>query len=450
MYLIQEGLQRAWDNQQGWLQDFYKGGSNCSSDNSTSNSTSAAQEAKKCTREMCSCAESDDISSYSNGDTDNSSPAFDRNNNGDPFVDGDFVFQVLKSATPKDLKTALSNSARDCTGVGSGACKNELAAGVGDDRMPFASSSSGACTLTDELQSVADSAAEQLVKELAYSSKLCYLAMLHHKGALSHVHSLNCATMKECDAPPASYWENVACRMEFSQPQLLQFRIALEEHMRGIQQIAASMGIHCLEVDDSATARAEDGVGWSSLQQHHGACVGTADTLAAVWQTGMAANAVSTACSSMTTASAVVSAVLAKVAGQVAEESGYHAMVSSMSGGGAAAAEVNGCDSGLSLDFLEKATAGLGKIDQLSLRTIVYFINSLSPYQHRQMVVASYPYYPALHHIMETAVQNNICSTAAGAEASSLPAQEVSAHMQRRQAMVDSHPDLQWWRDMFA
>jgi len=64
---------------------------------------------------------------------------------------------------------------------------------------------------------------------------------------------------------------------------------------------------------------------------------------------------------------------------------------------------------------------------------------------HFFLCPAAYPYYPALDIIIGTAVQNNICSnTSAGTVA-----EEVSAHLQRRQSMLDSHPDLQWWRDMF-
>eukprot|EP00775_Hariotina_reticulata_P002205 gene2205-2520_t len=473
LLMLQDQLHQTWVTQQGWLQQNVGNGSSNCSDNSTSISTQA-REAQEWMRQTYSGATSDDVSSYSNDSTRGNSSAFD-GDDGDPFIDGNFVFRVLDAATPKDLRIAMSQSAHDWAALhtrvfssilclqelmsrvmtskdallGSEAQENELAAaaaGVRGDQLPIANSGSGVCTRTDELQALAASAAVQLVKELTYSSKLCYLGMLHQQGALSDVHSFNCATMKECDAPPVSYWQNVACKMELSQLQVLQFRIVLEEHMRGVQQIAKFIAINASKVMPSAASASGvlGDVGQLPTHQQRAAWGGTAanpERSSGRWRTEMAANPELTVQSSMTTASAVVSAVLAKIAGQAAGESA----------GQAEAAEGRSLE-GVSLPFLEKATAGLGRIRQLSLLSIIYFINSLSPYQHRQMVVASYPYYPALHHIMEVAVQKNICSsTAAEAEAPSHhPAQEVAAHMQRRQSMLDAHPGLQWWRDMFA
>jgi len=63
----------------------------------------------------------------------------------------------------------------------SGACQDEQAAAVGEDHM--ATSCSGAGTCADELQAVAASAAEQLMKEVTDSSRLSCLGMLHNPGA---------------------------------------------------------------------------------------------------------------------------------------------------------------------------------------------------------------------------------------------------------------------------
>jgi hypothetical protein len=62
-----------------------------------------------------------------------------------------------------------------------GACQDELVVAVGEDHM--ATSQSGAGTCADELQVVAASAAEQLMKEVTDSSRLSCLGMLHNPGA---------------------------------------------------------------------------------------------------------------------------------------------------------------------------------------------------------------------------------------------------------------------------
>jgi len=102
LLLIQDRLQLTWEKQQGWLQQGVMEGS--------STISQYVPEIQKWNSETHSDAESDDISSSS---IRSGSPS-DRSNNDDPFVDGDFVLQVLESATPVHLRMAMSSSARDC------------------------------------------------------------------------------------------------------------------------------------------------------------------------------------------------------------------------------------------------------------------------------------------------------------------------------------------------
>lgn len=117
-------------------------------------------------------------------------------------------------------------------------------------------------------------------------------------------------------------------------------------------------------------------------------CAAWGRTYAGVEQTMMAASSGAAVCSFMAPAMAVARAVLTKVAEKAAQESSLGSMMTVISGANPAAARVGNPDEGLSLDLLEQATAGLKRIQQLSLIFTVFFLNALSPYQHTQMVVA--------------------------------------------------------------
>jgi hypothetical protein len=167
--------------------------------------------------------------------------------------------------------------------------------------------------------------------------------------------------------------------------QLLRFRIALGENLRETEHIAASLGINLLEVMASATMNREEAMGQQLGHQH---CTAWGRISAGVEQTMMAASSSAAVHSFMAPAMAVARAVLTKVAEKAAQESSLGSMMTFISGANPAAARVGNPDEGLSLDLLEQATAGLKRIQQLSLLFTVFFLNALSPYQHTQMVVA--------------------------------------------------------------
>jgi hypothetical protein len=102
LLLTQDRLQLTWEKQQRWLQPGVMEGSSTISE--------SVPEIQKWSSKTHSDAESDDISSSS---IRSGSPS-DSSNNDNPFVDGDFVLQVLESATPVHLRMAMSSSAGDC------------------------------------------------------------------------------------------------------------------------------------------------------------------------------------------------------------------------------------------------------------------------------------------------------------------------------------------------